>query len=85
MVRDGLTGYVVAPGAEESLAERLADVLHDPLSAREMGAAGRDHVVVHGSLEAMVEGYETLIATLHARKRGATGDKVEATTARLPR
>lgn len=40
-VEEGRTGYLVPPGDERALGERLAELLRDPARARVMGAAGR--------------------------------------------
>ncbi|RMF01498.1 MAG: glycosyltransferase family 1 protein [Chloroflexi bacterium] len=40
MVIDGETGYTVAPGDAEALAERLIDLLNDPTLCRAFGRAG---------------------------------------------
>lgn len=67
-VLDGQTGYLVEPGDEAQMAERISELFRSPERARQMGAAGRDHVVKHWSLKQMVSRYETLIANLYARK-----------------
>jgi glycosyltransferase involved in cell wall biosynthesis len=67
-VLDGVTGYSIEPGDEAQLAERVCDLFRLPERARQMGAAGRNHVVKHWSLEQMVSRYETLIASLYSRK-----------------
>lgn len=44
LVRDGQTGYVVAPGDHHALAERLVALLRQPGQARAMGLAARQSV-----------------------------------------
>lgn len=44
-VIDGVTGHVVAPLDQLEIAARIIDLLGDPHAARQMGAAGRDHVL----------------------------------------
>jgi len=41
LVREGITGHLVAPGSPVALADRLAAVLEDGAGAAAMGAAGR--------------------------------------------
>ncbi|HUY90588.1 MAG TPA: glycosyltransferase [Pirellulales bacterium] len=67
-VKDGVNGYLVAPGDAEQLAERVGALLADRELARGFGAAGRELVVSHGSLERMVAGYQDLIAEIYASK-----------------
>lgn len=67
-VAPGETGYLAPAGDAKAIADRLLDLLGDPLAAREMGARGREVVRRHWSLEAMVAGYEELLARLHAEK-----------------
>ncbi len=63
-VRDGQTGILTKPGSWEETADALTRLLGDaPLAAR-LGRAGRVLVRNEGSLEAMVLGYETLIANI---------------------
>jgi colanic acid/amylovoran biosynthesis glycosyltransferase len=45
LVEDGRSGFVVAPGHLESLADRLQRVLDEPELRRELGAAGRAKVI----------------------------------------
>lgn len=78
-VSDGKTGYLVPAGDEMALAGRLTELLCDPLRAQEFGARGRDVVVRDWSLEAMVSGYERLLARLYTKK---TGRRLAAETRR---
>jgi glycosyltransferase involved in cell wall biosynthesis len=43
----GVTGWLVEPDDPHELADRVADVLADPVAARRMGEAGRRHVAAH--------------------------------------
>ena len=67
-VKDGVNGYLVAPGDAEQLADRVGALLADRDLARRLGAAGREIVVREWSLERMVEGYQNLIAEIYASK-----------------
>jgi glycosyltransferase involved in cell wall biosynthesis len=50
------TGILVPPGDERVLAEAIIQLLRDAARARAIGAAARQRVEAHFSLEAMVEG-----------------------------
>src|SRR2546428_927909 len=41
VVQDGVTGFLVAPGRPDQLAEKIGPVLADPAQARSMGQGGR--------------------------------------------
>ena len=41
VIEDQVTGFVVKPGDPKELADRIADLLQDPVRAAEMGQAGR--------------------------------------------
>ncbi|MEM1303417.1 MAG: glycosyltransferase, partial [Planctomycetota bacterium] len=70
-VVDGVTGWLVPPGDEARMADRWMDLLGEPLQARRFGDAGRLAVVENGSLQTMVNGYETLLEQLFAAKTGS--------------
>jgi glycosyltransferase involved in cell wall biosynthesis len=71
-VVDGETGRLFPAGDVEAYATLAVELLNNPAAARRMGAEGRRRVVAHGSLEAMVRGYERLIEDLYvARSRTA--------------
>jgi glycosyltransferase involved in cell wall biosynthesis len=67
-VIEGKTGFLVAPGDAEQLAAGVLQLLNDPLRSSAMGAAARQAVIERWSVEAMVSGYERLIATIYERK-----------------
>jgi glycosyltransferase involved in cell wall biosynthesis len=67
-VADGVTGHLVDPGNAEALADHWSRLFADPQAAARLGAAGRTAVVQRWSLDAMVAGYETLIARIYAEK-----------------
>ncbi|MBZ0295612.1 MAG: glycosyltransferase family 4 protein [Anaerolineae bacterium] len=48
---DGETGYLVPAGDAAALASRVIDLLHDASLRAKMGAAGREHVLRHFSME----------------------------------
>ena len=45
IVEDGVTGYLVEPGDEDALRERLAELLADRAKADRMGRSGRERVL----------------------------------------
>lgn len=69
-VADGQTGYLVPAGDVDRLADRLVELLTEPVKAAEMGARGREVVARHWSLDAMVAGYERLITGIYQDKTG---------------
>src|SRR5262249_32765562 len=70
---DGATGYLTPPGDAGQLAHAIVRLLTDPARAVRFGQNARRRVEEHYSLERMVEGYEQLIAGLHAIKMARRG------------
>ena len=68
IVRDGETGFLVAPRDPVALAERIGHLLADPTLAREMGERGRRRQEEQFSREAMVAAVTGLYARLLASK-----------------
>jgi len=60
MVQDGVTGFLVPPGDEEALAERLRWVLKYPREAEAMGHRAREFARSFFSSEAYLAGYKRL-------------------------
>jgi glycosyltransferase involved in cell wall biosynthesis len=75
-VEEGRTGHLVQPGNADDLAERVLQLLWNPLTRETMGAAARAAVVNRWSIESMVRGYEQLIETTYARKTGAAAGAI---------
>jgi glycosyltransferase involved in cell wall biosynthesis len=65
-VVEGETGFVVAPGDDEALGERVALLLSDPGRARRMGERGRRVVEERFSCAAQLAGVESLYEELLA-------------------
>jgi glycosyltransferase involved in cell wall biosynthesis len=68
---DGVTGYLVQPHEEEGFSSAVLRLLQSPNVAKQFGAAARQRVVEHFSLERMVQGYQDLLLHLHQRKAAA--------------
>lgn len=66
IVVDGETGYLVPPGDAGALAQRIGALLQSPERCATMGAAGRDRVRDHFSIERMADAmagvYESVLA-----------------------
>lgn len=60
MVQEGLTGFLVPPGDEEALAERLRWVLSHPQEAKAMGHRAREFARSFFSPETYLESYRRL-------------------------
>jgi glycosyltransferase involved in cell wall biosynthesis len=61
LVRDGLTGFLFAPGDSSAMAERLIELACDPALRRSMGEAGYADIVSDHHIEDTVERYVNLI------------------------
>jgi glycosyltransferase involved in cell wall biosynthesis len=63
MVQDGATGFLVPPGDEASLAERLQWLLEHPREAEQMGRKAHDFAQRYFSTETFVRGYGQIFHT----------------------
>ena len=83
MVREGQTGYLVAPHSPHALADALESLVRSRGVRQAMGAAGRRRVEAEFSLAAMVSRYEAMYAeavtvnTVHQRHHGSAPNGVE--------
>ena len=57
VIRDGVSGLLVAPASAASLSEGLRRLLHDPAERFELGETARRHVELRFSLESTVSAY----------------------------
>lgn len=64
-VKQGETGFLVPPGDAAAMAQHGIELMQTPPLAQRLGRAGRKLVETSGSLEAMVDGYESLISQLY--------------------
>lgn len=60
LVLDRQTGLLVDPSDLEVLADALSAYIRDPQLRVQHGAAGREHVLAHYSIDKMVTGYDAL-------------------------
>ena len=63
-IEEGKTGYLVAPGDSEAMAEKIIGLFQDPSRASEMGKAARLKVLKSYTLEAMIRQMENLFEIL---------------------
>ena len=66
MMEDGVTGYLVAPGNSDAMADRLVWLLQNPAQAKAMGQKGRGWVEKH-SLDSSIRAHERLYRSLVAQ------------------
>jgi glycosyltransferase involved in cell wall biosynthesis len=64
IVQDGRTGFLIAPGHPDALAEKLVCLLKDRALAERMGQAGREFGLSRLSLTTSVDRFERLYHTL---------------------
>ncbi|MBI4004246.1 MAG: glycosyltransferase [Candidatus Omnitrophica bacterium] len=64
LIEEGRTGFLVAPGDWEGLAERVVRLLQDRGLAARMGRAGKEKVQEYYTLERMVQDHEALFDRL---------------------
>jgi glycosyltransferase involved in cell wall biosynthesis len=64
IVREGVNGFLVPPGAPAALARRIVDLLSDPALRARMGEEGRGIVVREFSLDQMRASYDALYEEL---------------------
>ena len=68
-VLDGRNGFLIEPDDQAAMHRRIAELFNCPDRARQMGAAGREHVIANWSLEQMVAKYEALLSSLYDKKK----------------
>jgi glycosyltransferase involved in cell wall biosynthesis len=73
VVRDGVDGFLVEPGATDELADRLAELAQDATLRAQMGRQGRERVVPRYAVERLVDDvdqlYRSLLNAEGARRR----------------
>lgn len=78
---EGETGYIVAPGDDETMAARISTLLQDPARAAGMGRQGRTVVEQKFSCAAQLERIEQLYRQLLARRSSSAADDAQRTPA----
>jgi glycosyltransferase involved in cell wall biosynthesis len=73
LIEDGVTGYLVAPGNEAQLAERIVALLEDPELSLRLGTAGRQFATSAFSSERYFRGYRQLFDLGAERVRDRPG------------
>ena len=70
LVEDGVTGFLVPPGDDDTLAGVIALLLRDDALRRRLGDAGRATVAARWSVERMVEALQRIYEhAISARRR----------------
>jgi glycosyltransferase involved in cell wall biosynthesis len=77
-IREGETGYLVKPGDDETMAERIISLLADPERARRMGERGLQVVNENFSCEALFERTHELYQRLLAGARPESAQSVRS-------
>jgi glycosyltransferase involved in cell wall biosynthesis len=67
VIRDGMDGFLVEPGAVDELAERLAELARDPELRERLGAQGRAHVIPRYAVERLLDDVDALYRSLLGR------------------
>ena len=60
-VIDGVTGYLVSPRDGKAIADRVVELLRDPVLRKKMGNAGREHVSQNFSAERYAQAISAII------------------------
>jgi glycosyltransferase involved in cell wall biosynthesis len=72
IVRDGVTGHVVAEGDDTAAADRAIRLLSDLTTRRQMGTAAREHVCQEYSIKTAAQKMEQIYRKYLERKSGST-------------
>jgi glycosyltransferase involved in cell wall biosynthesis len=70
IVDDGATGFLVPPSDPVALAQRLTALIEDPDGCAAMGAAGRQRLVEHFSMDRCVDAFTALYHRLLSAPQG---------------
>jgi glycosyltransferase involved in cell wall biosynthesis len=68
VVRDGVSGFLVAPGDIEGVARKTLELLRHPALREEMGSRGRSFAAEHYPADRMVDAVNAVYARARARK-----------------
>jgi glycosyltransferase involved in cell wall biosynthesis len=64
IIDDGIDGYVVAPGDESAIVDRLSRLIRHERRREQMGLAARDKIVKNFELTSMVKKYQSVYEDL---------------------
>jgi len=64
IVKDGETGYVIAPGQHEQFAARTLSLLNDPATCRQFGQSARTYVTQHFGMKVVAAQYYQLFQSV---------------------
>jgi glycosyltransferase involved in cell wall biosynthesis len=79
LVAHGVTGYLVAPGDAQALADRIVELAGDEALRSSMGRAGRERIAGGYSVERLVSQVEqVLLRLLEAAGSSARGRRLRA-------
>ena len=70
VVREGIDGFLVAPGSTSGMAERLGQLAADPELGRRLGEAGRERVLERYGVGRLLDDVDQLYRETIAKKRG---------------
>jgi glycosyltransferase involved in cell wall biosynthesis len=70
VIRDGVDGFLVEPGAVDDLADRLARLAREPTLRDRMGEQGRKRVLERYSVNRLVDEVDLLYRALLEAARG---------------
>lgn len=70
VLQDGVQGFLVPPGDEAVLAQKLHWILAHPVEAQALGSAARSFAERFFSTATYVQGYRQVFATAHAVQKG---------------
>ncbi len=84
VVEDGVSGFVVAPGDMDAVAERLADLARQPDLRERMGREGRTRAGTRYSVPRLVGDVDRLYRELLGRAEPCTSRRVSTRPLKLP-
>lgn len=67
LIQNGVTGFLVPPGDENALAEKLRWILRNPEKSRDMGKSARAFVARSFSTESYLKGYKQIFEMAQSR------------------
>jgi glycosyltransferase involved in cell wall biosynthesis len=68
ILEDGVSGYLAPLGDTQALADRLCDVLANPVEARAVGARARERLLAEHSLDSVIPLYRSAFDAILRRR-----------------